>query len=125
MAKTALIEKHARHVDDLKQYYESQLSELRTSITERVSRQTPSSSPDQRHPTRLQNPVVHAAMQRDGVHLLALPVANKADDRLQNDNERLKTKCAQLESNLEQLKIVSRALEEQVEKQQQYWVYIL
>jgi chromosome segregation ATPase len=61
-------------------------------------------------------------MQRDGVHLLALPVANKADDRLQNDNERLKTKCAQLESNLEQLKIVSRALEEQVEKQQQYWL---
>ena len=110
-AKSSLIEKHGKHMRDLKRYYEGELAELRSSLellaggTERASLTSLASGS-----VSLQQGSV-----RRGTSLSPLrsptkpgssqsPVRNREDEyqKVQVDHQKLKRECLDLQSKLEQ-----------------------
>lgn len=104
--KANLIEKHAKHVDDLKHYYETELAQLRASLeieTEVKARQTGLTSPARSSP--------HGALRPKGLSSpFSSPLrhSNLAREeegnyhRLQAENTKLKSECVDLQRKLEQ-----------------------
>ena len=95
--KAALIEKHARYVEDLKRYYESQLAELRASLQAELK-------PPTRTPTPVKSPPLERGFQSPVLRPLAQygGAVRSPDTQLRNELEQLKTKCVGLESKLQQ-----------------------
>lgn len=105
--KTTLIEKHARHVEDLKQYYESKLEELQRELTlssEEKSLTSPSSHANTQH--RGSNERLHSSiatrLQYANLPSPGLPATERAHERLQAENNRLKAQCTNLQIKLKQ-----------------------
>lgn len=105
--KTTLIEKHARHVEDLKQYYESKLEELQRELTlssEEKSITSPSSHAKSQHRgsnERLQSSIA-TRLQYANLPSPGLPATERAHKRLQAENDRLKAECTNLQIKLKQ-----------------------
>ena len=81
--RTALLEKHSKHIADLKQYYDSEVAELR--------RQLHASTPVQPRPPRppgLSSPVARLS-------------SNASSSELQLENARLRAECSDLRRRLE------------------------
>ena len=99
--KAVPIEKHTRHVEDLKSYYESQLAELTESLqADKFPGLIPSAS------TYSGSPLNRTATSPSSVNTASRGhspmVATASAATLVTDNERLKSKCADLESKLQQ-----------------------
>lgn len=110
--KAALIEKHSRHMEDLKRYYESQLAELRTNLAHSSETRSTQTLPSSRAKSplhgntvtsleRSQSPFV-TPVRYASVRSPVLSVADRPDSKLLADNERLKAKSADLQARLEQ-----------------------
>ena len=102
--KAALIEKHARHMEDLKRHYESQLAELRTSLAQ------DSETTSVKTPTHDSTSSLRGAVQSSFASQYGSPSSSPAlqegrgveYSKLQAENARLKSKCADLQTKLEQ-----------------------
>lgn len=105
--KTTLIEKHARHVEDLKQYYESKLEELQRELnlsSEEKPLTSPLShakSPDCESNERLQSSIA-TRLQYANLPSPGLSATERAHKRLQAENDRLKAECTNLKIKLKQ-----------------------
>ena len=99
--KAALIEKHTKHVEDLKSYYETQLAKLQESL---IAAEKESSVRDTLPPSPRSLPPLCIDTKTGLERLPRSPTASqqRMDTELRANNERLRTECASLEYKLQQ-----------------------
>ena len=103
--KANLIEKHAKHVQDLKHYYETELAQLRASLeleTEGKARQAGLTSTVKYSPREASRPKGLSSPFSSPLRHGSLTRGEEGDyRRLQAENTRLKSECVDLQRKLE------------------------
>ena len=103
--RTALLEKHGKHVTDLKKYYESEMAELRRQVQELQLHASTQEQFSALRPAGLSSPVSRPSSRVLRPAGLSSPVSRPSSSatssELQLENARLRVECSDLQRRLE------------------------